>query len=402
MFGVSGGLLWLVGYNYDGLTGSAATKIHPATYMIFAVVLWRAASSGNPARWIATAARRMPEAMLLISATAILFADVIWRSAPGMAGTIDSFIPACLLALLLTEMDAIALSRVRITVHLMMLANALMGIAEFLLNHRFFPFRFDGETFPFDNRSSALQGHPLENAAVTACYALCLLVGCRDMSVAMKLPLLMLQLAALVTFGGRTALIVTLSLAFLYAVGRFFRSRPGAGVPVVGAISLLAILGMLPAVGAALAEAGFFDHIMARFSDDGGSTAARIDMFALFHYLTWRDLIAGPDLGLIESLRRIYGLEWGIENPIVKIALYDGVLVAALMTVAVVFFLRALARRAGSGVWLPMTALAILLLSSESVAGKTMFLAKATAIVLCLVPPLWRRSSGAKHVIAAQ
>ncbi|TGV52833.1 hypothetical protein EN792_077125, partial [Mesorhizobium sp. M00.F.Ca.ET.149.01.1.1] len=31
LFAVSGGLLWLLGYNYEGLQGSALTKIHPST-----------------------------------------------------------------------------------------------------------------------------------------------------------------------------------------------------------------------------------------------------------------------------------------------------------------------------------------------------------------------------------
>ena len=48
LFCVSGGMLWLVGYNYDGLAGSAATKIHPSTYMIVLVFCWSLIASGDP------------------------------------------------------------------------------------------------------------------------------------------------------------------------------------------------------------------------------------------------------------------------------------------------------------------------------------------------------------------
>ena len=38
LVGVSGGLLWALGLNYDGISGSAPSKIHPATYMAVALV----------------------------------------------------------------------------------------------------------------------------------------------------------------------------------------------------------------------------------------------------------------------------------------------------------------------------------------------------------------------------
>ena len=48
LFTLSGGVLWYAGYNYDGLMGSALTKLHPATYLTLAVLGWRACAFGNP------------------------------------------------------------------------------------------------------------------------------------------------------------------------------------------------------------------------------------------------------------------------------------------------------------------------------------------------------------------
>ncbi|TGV73283.1 hypothetical protein EN788_72255, partial [Mesorhizobium sp. M2D.F.Ca.ET.145.01.1.1] len=48
LFSISGGMLWLVGYNYDGLTGNPATKIHPSTYLLVLMFAWRACTFGNP------------------------------------------------------------------------------------------------------------------------------------------------------------------------------------------------------------------------------------------------------------------------------------------------------------------------------------------------------------------
>jgi hypothetical protein len=50
LFAVSGGMLWFVGYNYDGLQGTPLTKIHPFTYWLFALALWRLLQSGAALR----------------------------------------------------------------------------------------------------------------------------------------------------------------------------------------------------------------------------------------------------------------------------------------------------------------------------------------------------------------
>ena len=64
LFFVSGGMLWLIGYNYDGLTGGAATKIHPFTYAILLVASWRALTSGDPVGFAARVCERNPAAVL--------------------------------------------------------------------------------------------------------------------------------------------------------------------------------------------------------------------------------------------------------------------------------------------------------------------------------------------------
>src|SRR5262245_28063591 len=63
---VSGGMLWLVGYNYDGLTGGAATKIHPSTYMIVLVFAWSVVACGDPISRSIHLANRRPATVLML------------------------------------------------------------------------------------------------------------------------------------------------------------------------------------------------------------------------------------------------------------------------------------------------------------------------------------------------
>jgi hypothetical protein len=127
---------------------------------------------------------------------------------------------------------------------------------------------------------------------------------------------------------------------------------------------------------------------MTRFVvDDGGSANSRIEMFHIFDDVSFRDLLFGPDPNLIQSQRWQHGLEAGIENPIVFTLLYQGILIAVLMTVAVTAFLFEVARNCVRGVWLPMLAFVILLNSAESLSTKTNMLTKFVVIVLCLYRP---------------
>jgi hypothetical protein len=385
LFAVSGGVLWPLGINYEGVTGDAASKIHPFTYLTILVFGWHALGSRHVLDYIIRTIQRTPASLLLIVAGTALFCQIVARNGAGMAGAIDTYVGPGLLVMLLGWAGEKDLRKVEITLHLLMAVNALMALIEFATDTRFFPYRFDGELFPTDTRSTALQGHPLVNAIVTACYVLALFNGGRSIPSQLKFPMIGLQLAALVTFGGRSEFVVTLLLGSFYLItrGKHLRRRPR--VPLLGVAALVLIIFLAPIlVIPPLSAGGFFDALLGRFGSDGGSANARLEMFDLFSRIPMRDLLIGPDLDLIDGLRRVSGLEWGIENPIVKTVLYQGMFTAILLTTAVVLFLREIAGRCQSGVWLPVLAFSILLMTAETIGGKTTVLAKFVVIVLSM------------------
>lgn len=384
LFAVSGGLLWMLGWNYEGLTGGAATKIHPSTYILVLLFAACALLSGNPVRFGVRAAAVRPGAALMLAAGLFLFATIVLRQGPGMAGVIDTFVAPALLMLLLAEADDRTMDRLAGVLHVLMTVNALLALAEFAADMHVFPYRFDGEAIPLERRSSALHGHPLVNAMVTATYVLGLVSGGRTLSDPVRFGLIVLQLAALVTFGGRTALAVTAILVGLWFAATAFRQLRSGRVSLLAVAAAALGLAVLPAILAGLAVGGFFDALLERFTNDGGSANTRLEMFALFDYLTWRDIVVGPDPDLVDSYRRIHGLALGIENPIVRMVLYNGAFVTAVMTVALILFMREIVRSAHAGVWLPVLAVVIMLLSAETIASKTTYLSKFAIIILVL------------------
>ncbi len=380
---VSGGMLWLVGYNYDGLMGSAATKIHPSTYMIVLVFGWSVVSSGNPIRRTLHLIAVRPATVLMLAVTMFAIVVTVIRQGPGLGGMVDTYIASCLLVLLLADADDELMAALTAMLHVVMTVNALMALVEFATHHLFFPYRFDGIAFASDTRSAALQGHPLANAMLTACYLMALLSGARTLTPTTRTILIGLQSAALVVFGGRTALLASLMFGLGYGLFVLLGALRGR-VSLIGAAAACAMAALVPLAVGALIAFGFFDDLMTRFVSDGGSAEAREKMFSLLNMFSLGDLIFGPDLHLVDTLRRVNGLEWGIENPVVRMLLYQGGIITVLVLGAFVLFMVELVRVTGPGLWLPMAVWFILLNGAETIAVKTTLPAKFAVVALCL------------------
>lgn len=385
VFAVSGGMLWKAGINYEGLAGNGPSKIHPSTYLACLFFAWTVLSSASIVGTLADTAERRPASLFLLAATCLYLAAVASRGGPGMAGLLDTFLPPALTVMVLARARAGEMRLMETAIHLVMAVNALMGIGEFASGTLVFPYRFDGEVFSTDARSTALQGHPLVNATITATYLLALLPG-GTLSASLRLALIALQGLALVTFGGRSAMVAAVVLGGGYGLAAMHRKLRGGKVSLPAAAAVVLLLTLLPFAVAALALGGFFDALLGRFVADGGSANARVAMLSLFEPLPWRDLLLGPDPEWVDSLRRENGLEWGLENPILRTVLYQGVAVTLLQTLAVGLFLREIVRVCGPGTLLPTLAFVLLINTSESLGGKTTMLTKFAMILLCFFP----------------
>ena len=141
-------------------------------------------------------------------------------------------------------------------------------------------------------------------------------------------------------------------------------------------VAMPLVLTIAAGVVALLVGGGFFDLISDRFADDGGSANARLGMFEIFSYLSPGSIIIGPDPDLIDSIRRTNGLEWGIENPIVRTLLYQGAGLTILLFAALGYFLFDLRRKLRPGTALPILYFLVIINSFESVANRTLTLAQ--------------------------
>jgi hypothetical protein len=387
LFAVSSGVLWNLGINYNGVTGAVASKIHPATYLAFATLGLVILARRNPASFFVALVTRHPGTLAFLLAALLVGGTIVLDGRKGIATIFDTYLLAIIVALIAAELETRDFTRVEKLIHILLAANALLALAEYALNTKVFPFRFDGVALDWDNRSNGLLGHPLENAQMTGIYIMVLLAGGgASMPKALRPAAILLQLAALVPFGGRTALLLTLAMTALWLIPRVLHVLRGARLPLP-AFAAIAVLAPMLALGVGLiAVGGFFDVITDRFADDGGSAKARVEMFDIFSQLSAREIFIGASSDVIDSLRTSRGLEQGIENPVVRLLLYQGAVFTAFLVAGFTLFLIGVARRLRPGCAMAMIFFLVIINSYESIANKTLGLAQFVVLLLVMFP----------------
>jgi len=385
LFVVSGGLLWDLGINYDGVTGAIVSKIHPATYLATFTLALLIVARRNPASYLVQLVTQHPGTLTFLLATMLLAAYIALDARKGITTVIDTYLLSIAVVLIATALDPRDLRRVEKLIHAIMAVNALLALVEYALDHRFFPYRFEGMAFEWDNRSSALFGHPLENALITGAYIMALLAGGgAALPKSLRAPAVLLQFVALVPFGGRTALLLASAMTALWLVPRALVFLRGQRVSLL-AIAVIATIGPLLclALGAA-SIGGFFDVFTERFADDGGSAEARLAMFDIFDQLSIRDILLGGGADVIDSIRRTMGLEWGIENPIVRLMLYQGVIFTSFLVAGFALFLWDIARSLRPGYAMAFVFFIVVINSYESISNKSASLARFAVLMLTM------------------
>jgi hypothetical protein len=386
-FGLSSFALIRLGINYAEAGGSLAAKVHPATYVLAVALLARVLLQKHPTRFLIAAAARHQGATIFLWTVVTLLAYVAANLHVPLSSLVDTFVfPIMALVLLdgIDERNARLLARL---IHAIFAANAVLALFEMASGWRLTPLIALGvDLSNTDHRSSALFGHPLVNAMQTGFYVIALAVGGgRDLPFWMRPIAILLQLAAMVSFGARLAMVTTLGLIVLVTLraaggilaGRRFRMSTAA-----------CFLGLLPLTMLALAgayAAGFFDQLVERFVSDNRSTEARILMFELIPRFPVFQLLFGPDQDLLNSLMWTEGTEYGIESFWVSFVLTYGAVPSLLFFFGFGAFCLDLLRHAGkAGIW-TIAYFLIVASGSLSIGGKTLALGALTIVNMILL-----------------
>jgi len=385
LFAVSSGMLGRLGINHGGVTGAIASKIHPATYLALFTVALVAVARRNPASFFASLLTRQPGTLAFLLAILMLAAYISFDGRKGIATIFDTYLLAVAVALIAAEREARDFVRMEKLVHVLLAANAALALLEYAVGFRFFPFRFEGVEFEWDMRSTGLSGHPLENAQLTGIYIMALLGGGGvSMPKMLRPAAVLLQLAAMVPFGGRTAMLLTLAMMTLWLIPQILHLLRGGRMSLVALASIAILVPVLALAVVAIAAGGFFDVLLVRFVDDSGSAKTRIEMFEIFSQLSAHDILIGANPEMVDSIRRSLGLELGIENPVVRLLLYQGALFTGFLVAGLTLFIIEIVRRLRPGYGMALTFFLIIVNSYESISNKTTGLAQFIVLMIAM------------------
>lgn len=386
---LSGLMLARFGIAYEEAGGPAWQKVHIAVPVAFAALSALALSRGNPFWLIDDVIRRQPGAMAFIAMLFVMVAYVMWRVGGPITQFIDTFVLPWMIFLILLRWPEDWLRPMAKLFHGFMVLNALMGLAEFAFGFRITPLVAEGQVITTEWRSTALLGHPLLNAAATACYAFMLLIGGgRDLPAWARAAAFALQTSAMIVFGGRAATAFLLLFAVPTLIAAAWRFR-GSYKLTPASAALLILTGVAAAAGiAGLAEGGFFDKFIGRFLDDGGSAAARTSMFDVLWALSPEMLWLGSDPDYIASLQRQVGIPFGIESFWIAMIANQGLLFSVPFFVLFLLYLNEYRRALIPGTIWSLLLFLLIISASTSLSSKTAMLTIYTiAACLLLRPP---------------
>jgi hypothetical protein len=324
---------------------------------------------------------------VMLAVTVILFVIAAANKRPGIAGLVDTFcLPALLLIIFHTTMASRKIS-LDVVLHMILGLNAVLTIYEFSAGVDLIPYRFEGVML-YDRRPAGLQGIAVNNAVIIGTYLIILLTGKTVGLPAFRRALMAsLQVVALVACEERAAVIIGCVVLFALGIGKVLRGLTGGRVERFEAAGFAAMVPMLMSIVFWAWQVGIFDSFISRFQSDGGSAMTRVQAFEMLTRIPFGEVVFAPDVGMVDSVRRDFGLSLGIENPIIRLVLYQGLLATITLSFAFVYFLVKLALwlRPGFG-WAYFYFLATIM-SFESISTKTTLLAKFVLLMLVFFRP---------------
>lgn len=381
---ISANLLVSMGIPYDIPGGSFIVKLHPGTYLLFAAFVVSLFSSRNPLIMLSRLASAMP--MVFIYALIIFFVAlylIIRNGTSGAAYIIDTWLTPALMAWVLLFLPGHLVRFIFTSLIILVMINAIIGVAESLVQQRLIP-HVAGDVVLTESvfRATALYGHPLSNAKLTA--AALLLVMVLPIRTAQKAGIGSVMVLGLLAFGSRTALGVVIVLAAVYVSTQFVHVIYGRGITKSEALEVIIVL-MVALCGAFITyyHTDLGDRIF-KFMYWDASADVRIQILQVFDYLTPEELYFGVSPERFSELSYNIGYYYPystIENFWIIIIINMGLFVFIYFFITVFGFCVSIIRRYPLSIY-EFSGFFIIASSSNSLADKTASFALVVALTL--------------------
>lgn len=380
---VGGPLLEMLGIAYVSRGGILLEKLHPSTYVILAAFGCFLVARGDPVafvqrRWVSQGSELFFLGTLAVVATL----GVALHGTSGLAYLVDAFVAPVLFALMLPHVSPRARGRIFKAVLWLLTLNAAIALVEYAGRRPLIGFlQWAGDEF----RSSALLGHPLNNALITVPAAILGFHLATTVRGGPVLPPVLLSLA-LLAFGGRAATMVALlgvgALVVLDLALGLARRTLTLGRVV---LYLALMLGGPVAVLAVLGGTSLGQRILERFYLDPGAQT-RLDVLDIFNYIGTDQLWFGIDSNKIAAVLEFEAPTsiMVVENFWIFMIINLGIVSFTILAAGFIPFLIKLARSGDHAPAVTVLTFIVTASSNNSLASKTTALTILVALVFGL------------------
>jgi hypothetical protein len=396
-----------MGDPYIMTSGNFIFKLHPGTYVLFAAYLLMLCAKGNPLASAIVSIREYTPLVTHLCCVVLLFVySLICYGPSGSAFLIETFLAPALIALVLVNLSAADRRYIYRLIIALLVVNSLLGIGEAMFRAHLVPYTLSGNVEASEPtfRATALLGHPLVNALMTAS----LLFTVLDLrSLPLKAFLVSLFMISLLVFEGRAGFLTAAAglggYLFFNTFCKIFTGRYRYLPILVGMLAALFLMAMFVGV---IAISGFGERIFSSlYLDD--SASVRIQSWDAFKYMTTAEIIFGVAPQDIFHVMSRLGLQYPfetIENPWIYMAMQFGVFGLAVLLLALGLTCAWLYRRTAAGGRLSMLVFFIVASSYNSLASKTCTLTLLFATLTCLsgyaTPRVRPRAFGNREFVA--
>jgi len=316
-------------YDVDG--GNPLVKIHPMTYLAVAAFGAAALSRGNPLRYLAECLAKFPGTAFFIVVLIVMITWTLLVQHQPLTSLIDTFVPAALFIFLISDLTPRQHRLLTIAIHLIMNANAMLGLVEVATGWRLTPITLYGEKIDWDWRASAFLGHPLENAMMTGIYLLMMLYGAdRSVSPVLRMAIVAAQTGGLIAFGGRAAMVLAFALMAVKMISVFVSLLRGRRFDPRLAGLVVMVIPIVIGAGLLAYNLGAFDRMIERFTNDGGSAETRASIITIFNSFPLYDLLIGPNPDVLVTKTHFEGSIAGIESFVFGFFLQSGLIISII------------------------------------------------------------------------
>lgn len=344
-------------YTHEG--GIFPAKIHPGSYLMgmAAGLLYL-----SPGYRFAMQDIPVLRAVIVFACGAVVTAAFpMMQGRNGPAGyVIDTYLIASLACIFLLAMPPRWRQVFGLTVLGVLAFNSLLSIGEFASGRYIIPV----EAAEF--RPTGFLGAALNVGVInlTACIFLVSL----PIGVKWKVVLVGILMGGLLVSASRTAMLMAL---FILPVAILISARLRNAGPSVGVTAIAMIVfatTVLPLLLLAFSELGFLDRFKGGYVDDSAQT--RIDIYRVFEFVDWREIIFGTDILRIRQIANdMLGIQL-IESAVVFFVFDFGAICAAFFAILLVWLLWRIGRHSHPAIGLGLAAFLFLALTNNTLSTK--------------------------------